>query len=183
VNPNAPGTSVDLEELDELSRNILHRRAEALSQQLEEETVEELVGILTFSIDDEWYAVRIEHVREIYNEYDVTAIPTVPPHILGVINIRGEIISVTDLATLLQLRRDEESESPAIVVGGEESVTALLVDAIGDIVDVASDDIEPPLSGIGKAQVEYVEGSVSIGERLVALVNLDAVLEPIGLAD
>jgi purine-binding chemotaxis protein CheW len=175
--------SVDLGDLGELARGVLQQRAEALSQQLDEEIVEQLVGILTFAVHDEWYAVRIERVLEIYNEYEVTPIPTVPPHILGVINIRGEIVSVTDLAALLQLSRDEESESPAIVVGGEDSVTALLVDSIGDIVEVATESIEPPLSGIGKAQAEFVEGSVSIDERLVALVNLDAVLEPIGLAD
>ncbi len=176
-------SSVDLNDLGELVRDVLHRRAEALSQQLDEETVEQLVGILTFAVHDEWYAVRIDRVLEIYNEYEVTPLPTVPPHILGVINIRGEIVSVTDLAALLQLSRDEESDSPAIVVGGEDSVTALLVDSIGDIVEVAAESIEPPLSGIGKTQVEYIEGSVSIGERLVALVNLDTVLEPIGLAD
>jgi purine-binding chemotaxis protein CheW len=178
-----PEGSADLNGLGELARDVLQRRAEELSQRLDDDTVEELVGILTFAIDDEWYAVRIERVLEIYNEYEVTPVPTVPPHILGVINIRGEIMSVTDLASLLQLSRDEESESPAIVVGGDDSVTALLVDSIGDIVEVENESIEPPLSGIGKAQAEYVEGSVSIDERLVALVNLDTVLEPIGLAD
>lgn len=166
---------------DEVSSDILRRRAESLAAESEEAVSEDLTGILLFDLGEELYGVPIENVREIYQEYAVTRIPCVPDHIHGVINIRGEIVSVTALAQLMNLPRSEGTgELQAIVVQNAECVTAMAVDEIGDIVEVAKDSIEPPVSVIGKAQAEFVAGSVYVDGRLVGLINLDRVLQPVG---
>ncbi|MBA4370207.1 MAG: hypothetical protein C0418_01335 [Coriobacteriaceae bacterium] len=171
----APLLPSDLASLD-----ILRRRAESLAHESEESVSEDLTGILLFDLGEELYGVPIEHVREIYQEYAVTRIPCVPDHIHGVINIRGEIVSVTGLAELMHLPRAEGvRELQAIVVQNAECVTAMAVDEIGDIVEVPKDSIEPPISVIGKAQAEFVAGSVYVDGRLVGLINLDRVLQPV----
>jgi purine-binding chemotaxis protein CheW len=167
------------------TREILHRRAESLAQAGEEANEAETVGILLFRLGEEWYAVPIDHVREIYNEYVVTRIPRVPDFILGVINVRGEIISVTDIATLMRVPSRGEIDLSAellsaIIVSSEECASAIVVDEIGDIIDVARDSIEPPLSTIDKSQGEYIAGSVYVDGRLIGIVNLDKALEPVG---
>lgn len=167
-----PGDSAALE--------VLRRRAESLALESDEETSDDRVGILLFAMGDETYGVPIADVREIYLEYSVTPVPCVPDHIQGVINIRGEIVSVTDVGALMNLPGSSDVEPQAIVVQNEECVTAMVVDAIGDIVEVPRDAIEPPVSMIGKAQMEFVSGSVYVDGKLVGLVNLGRVLQPVG---
>ncbi|HSQ22090.1 MAG TPA: chemotaxis protein CheW [Coriobacteriia bacterium] len=166
-------------------RDILRRRAESLAQAEEEQGAIETFGLLLFRLGEEWYAVRIDGVREIYNEYAVTRIPRVPDFVLGVINVRGEIISVMDIATLMRVpsraERDVSDVLPsAIIVTSDSCVSAIVVDEIGDIVDVPRDALEPPLSTLDKAQGDFIAGSVYVDGRLIGVVNLDKVLEPVG---
>lgn len=163
----------------------LRRRAESLAQAQEEEVIADARGLLLFRLGEEWYAFPIEGVREIYNDYTVTRIPRVPDFILGVVNVRGEIVSVTDLGAMIRVpSRTQhvagEALPSAIIIGNEHCVTAVVVDEIGDIAEVPHGNIEPALSTLDRAQAEFVAGSVYLGDRLIGIVNLDKVLEPIG---
>lgn len=161
--------------------DILRRRADSLAAEQDEQAVEDMLSLLLFELGDETYAVAIESVREIYNEYLVTPVPCIPPFILGVINIRGEIVSVTDVKQLLRLPATVlDADSPVIVVENHECTTALVVDVIGDIVDVPSSAVEAPVATLDKSQTAFVSGSVYVGEGLVGLLDLEAVLTPIG---
>ncbi len=167
------------------ANEILRQRAASLAQAPVDEATGESTGLLKFRLGLEWYAVPISGVREIHNEYAVTRIPRVPDSVLGVINVRGEIVSVTDLATLIRVpsrsELDIDGQLPsAIIVANDECVSALVVDEIGDIIDVAHGAIEPPLSTLDKAQAEYMAGSVYIEGLLIGVVNIDKILEPIG---
>lgn len=161
--------------------DILRHRADSLATEQDEQAVEDMLSLLLFELGDETYAVAIDSVREIYNEYVVTPVPCIPPFILGVINIRGEIVSVTDVKQLLRLPAAVLSaESPVIVVENERCTTALVVDVIGDIVDVPASAVEAPVATLDKSQTVFVSGSVYVGEGLVGLLDLEAVLTPIG---
>ena len=169
--------------LSETAEEILVRRAESLSlQEIDEETSDHL-SLLLFRIGDEWYAVGVGAVREIFQEYEVTSIPCVPEFILGVVNVRGEILSVTDPARMMHIGSIEESDGvkpPAIVIADDEVATALVVDEIGDITDVPNGSIEPPVSIIDRAQAEFIEGSVFVSGAMVGLLKVARILEPIG---
>lgn len=161
---------------------VLKRRAVSLATEETEEQISNQLAILLFRIGGEWYAVRVSDVREIFQEYSVTPIPCVPQFILGVINIRGEILSVTDCAAMMGLgsiEMDGLVVPPAIVVADEETVTALVVDEIGDIAEVPESAVEPPISIIDRAQAEFIAGSVHVGESMVGLISLDRVLAPV----
>jgi len=141
------------------------------------------MSLLLFRIAEEWYAVEARDVREIFQDYEVTPVPCVPEFILGVVNIRGEILSVTDPARMMHLGcigGDGHGGLPAVVVANDTVATALVVDEIGDIVEVADGAIEPPVSIIDRAQAEFVAGSVFVSDRMVGLLNVERVLEPIG---
>lgn len=166
--------------MDSVAAEILRRRAESLATEAVEDSADDRMPLLLFRLGDEWYAVKVSDVREIFQEYAVTPVPCVPGFILGVVNIRGEIISVTDVAVLMGLDVGAPGEdAPAIVIQNEEATTAMVVDEIGDIVEVPVDGVEPPLSIIDKAQAEYVAGSVYIDARLVGLFNTHTILQPI----
>ena len=92
--PETPGGS----DLAARAEDILRRRADALALSTDEDEAVEGMSLLLFRIADEWYAVETGDVREIFQDYVVTPIPCVPEFVLGVVNIRGEILSVIDPA-------------------------------------------------------------------------------------
>lgn len=165
---------------------ILERRAESLALESIDEEVSDRVSMLMFRIGVEWYAVRVSDVREIFQEYDVTIVPCTPPHILGVTNVRGEILSVTDPALLMGLGKVSGVagvQPPAVVVKTASIATALVVDEIGDIVEVPNEAIEPPVSIIDRAQAEFVAGSVYVNQTMIGLLDVDRVLTPVDTAN
>jgi chemotaxis signal transduction protein len=103
-----------------------------------------------------------------------------------VTNVRGEILSVTDPAILMSLGRivgPEDAQPPAVVVTNGLVATAIVVDEIGDIVEVAKSALEPPVSIIDRAQVEFVAGSMFIDGLMVGVLNVERVLEPVGISN
>jgi purine-binding chemotaxis protein CheW len=169
--------------LRETAEQILRRRADSLALEAEDSESAALTPLLLFRMGDEWYCVRVSDVREIYQEYRITSIPCVPDHLLGVVNIRGEILSVTDLARMMGLGEVDMAQPvqpPALVLQNDQASTAIVVDEIGDIAEVAHDAIEPPISIIDRGQAEFISGSVHLEETMIGLLNVERVLEPIG---
>lgn len=170
--------------LSETAEEVLERRATSLSlREIDEETSDHL-SLLLFRIGEEWYAVSVSAVREIFQEYEITSIPCVPDFILGVVNVRGEILSVTDPARIMRIGEIAPTDGvkpPAIVIANDEVATALVVDEIGDIADVPNSSIEPPVSIIDRAQAEFIEGSVFVDGTMVGLLKVARILEPIGM--
>lgn len=164
---------------------VLERRAQSLALESVDEEVTDRVSMLLFRIGEEWYAVRVGDVREIFQEYDVTLVPCTPAYILGVTNVRGEILSVSDPALLMGLGKiagHAGVQPPAVVVANALIATALVVDEIGDIVEVPNGAIEPPVSIIDRTQAEFVAGSVFVNETMIGLLDVDRVLEPVEMA-
>lgn len=172
--------------LVETAEEILRRRAESLALESTDEEATDQLSLLLFRIADEWYAVSVGDVREIFQEYSVTPIPCVPDFVLGVVNVRGEILSVTDPARMMRIGSidmDVDVIPPAIVITDGEVATAFVVDEIGDIADVAAGAIEPPVSIIDRSQAEFIAGSVFIDGAMIGLVNVSRMLEPIEAAN
>jgi len=164
------------------AEEILAQRAESLAHQTSEEGASEGLSVLLFRVAEEWYAVPVGNVREIFQEYEITVIPCVPSFILGVVNVRGEILSVTDSADIMgigSVRMADGVAPPAIVIANDEVATALVVDEIGDITEVPNSTVEPPISIIDRNQAAFVAGSLYINESMVGLINIERMLEPI----
>jgi len=163
-------------------RAVLQRRALSLAMDDTQDEVRDTVATLRFRLGAEWYAVRVSEVREIFHDYVITAIPCVPDYILGVVNVRGEILSVTDPARLMGLgtvSADEQAIPAAVVVAVGDVATALVVDEIGDITEVETDAIEPPISTIDRGQAEFIVGTIHDSTGLFGLVSIEKVLEPV----
>ncbi|MBI5230942.1 MAG: chemotaxis protein CheW [Coriobacteriales bacterium] len=164
------------------AEEVLRRRAESLATETLEEHEDDRMSLLVFRLGEEQYAVRVDDVREIFQEFLITPIPCVPDYISGVVNVRGEIVSVTDPARLMgvgHVDTEVEVQPPAIVVDDGTRVTALLVDEIGDIAEVPQSSVEPPVSTIDRAQAEFISGSVHVDGRMLGLLHVDRVLRPV----
>src|SRR5512147_2847214 len=104
---------------------------------------------LTFSIGDEQYAVGILRVREILQYEVVTRVPTTPAWIRGVMNLRGSVVPVVDLAVKFSLPPTALTSTTCIVIvettlGERRAVMGLMVDAVNQVLDLLATDIEPP---------------------------------------
>jgi purine-binding chemotaxis protein CheW len=167
ADPTAPG------------KRILEQVRLAREQRLTPESEPVDLQYLTVRLRDEWYAVRVDYLVEIVPAPRITRVPSVPEHILGVMNFRGEVLSVIDLKRFFALAQSEPGPPDRIIVVVEhgEVRTGLLVDGVGDLVPLSPDDLgEEPLVS-GRAQRAAFEGVARFKGGLVSLIDLESLLQ------
>ena len=144
-------------------------------------TVSEQSQYLGFHIAGEEYAIGILRVREIL-EYDVvTRVPTTPRSIRGVINLRGSVVPVVDLAVKLGLSESVVTKRSCVVVvemvlEGERTVMGLLADAVTQVFDLPATEIQPPPPFGTRIRVECLLGMGRAGKKFVLLLDIDRLL-------
>ena len=132
---------------------------------------------LAFLVGDEEYGVEIERIREIIKVRALTEVPHVPPFIIGVIAVRGVVLPVIDLHARLRLSHDGMTRAARfLIVRRDEELFGLLVDEVRQVVRLAENEIEPPLSFLASGEGDYVAGIGRAHGRMVILLNLDNVL-------
>lgn len=142
--------------------------------ELEEETLQFIV----FRLAREWYGVEITKVKEIIKVGKVTYLPSSPEHIAGIVSLRGNILSVTDLKTIFSLPYEEPTEKTRIIaVESGILETGLLVDEVVESIEVPVSKIEPPLLTLPAEGGRYIEGQCRTGSKLVALLSVEKILE------
>jgi len=140
--------------------------------------------ILTFSLGSETYGVDILRVREIRGWTPVTRIPQTPPHVLGVLNLRGSIVPIVDLRMRFELERAEYTPITVIIVLSVHSAEGrrdfgVVVDGVSDVVDVHAADVKPApdLGTYGSAVgMQCIRGLATVAERMVMLVDIDRLI-------
>jgi|SRR5947209_744955 len=139
---------------------------------------------LTFFIGREEYAVGILRVREIIEYTDVTRVPGVPAHIRGVINLRGSVVPVVDLGSKFGAEHAVATRTSCIVIvethlDGQMLVAGVLADSVSQVVDISSDEIEPPPPFGTGVRVDFLTGMGKLDGRLVLILDIDRVLSPV----
>lgn len=136
--------------------------------------------LLTFRLSDQDYALDIMSVREIRSWTRATPLPHSPSYMKGVINLRGTVLPVMDLAERLCLPVHAQSDrSVIIVVHHDETVTGLLVDAVSDIVALTADDLQPPPEMATKTKAAgsgVVRDLTVIGEQMIRILDLSSII-------
>lgn len=132
---------------------------------------------LTFLLGAEQYGVEILKVQEIKGYSAITPIPNTPPHIKGVINLRGTVVPVVCLRAKFSLETIEQNKfTVIIVVTVGEKVVGMLVDAVSDVLDIVASDIRmPPDLGV-RVDTRFISGMATIGERMTVLLDIDRLL-------
>ncbi len=132
---------------------------------------------LTFQLGDELYGVDILRVQEIKGYTTVTKIPNTPPHIKGVLNLRGTIVPIIELRTKFGMPTIEYTLFTVIVVVViQEKIMGLVVDAVSDVLNIDKKDIQPPPQFGAKVDVSFLNGIGKSGDKLVALLDMDRLL-------
>ena len=136
---------------------------------------------LTFRLAGEVYAIDILRIREIIEYTAPTAVPMMPPTVRGVINLRGAVVPVIDLAVRFGLERTGVGRRTCIVIvevahAGVTHVLGLMVDGVNAVLEINGDDVEPPPSFGTQAYAEFIEGMARVDGRFVILLDIARVL-------
>lgn len=127
--------------------------------------------VATFMLDDLYFGVEVLKVQEVIKYQELTRIPLAPPVVQGLINLRGQIVTAIELRRRLGLAERKDGELPMnVVVRTSDGVVSLLVDEIGDVVEVAGAQFEAPDTLAGPMR-DLVRGVYKLKDRLLLLLD------------
>ena len=125
---------------------------------------EKSLQIIVFRLDREWYGVEITKVKRVIKVGKITYLPSSPEHIAGIVNLRGNILSVTDLKTIFSLPHEELTEKTRIIVIESGTLeTGFLVDEVVESIEVPVSKMELTLPTLPAEGAKYIKGQCSGG--------------------
>lgn len=132
---------------------------------------------LTYRLDAEEYAVDIQKVQEIRSYEPPTRIPNAPSYIKGVVNLRGVIVPIVDLRLKLACSAAEYTPSTVVIVLALRGrVVGVVVDSVSDVLDLEQAAIKAPPELSDQSGPEFITGIASTGDRMLMLVDIEALL-------
>ena len=127
---------------------------------------------LAFRLGDEQYGIDITRVREIRALEPVTRLVEAPAYVRGVINLRGEIVLVTDLRARFGLPPAESDAKPVMIVIDAKDAVGMVVDGVTDVVPLAASEIQSPPSMQGAVDERFVQGVATVDDRLMVVLDI-----------
>ncbi len=133
----------------------------------------------TFRLDRHLFGIEVENVQEIIRPQEVTPVPLAPPEVRGLINLRGQIVTAVDLRRRLGLPPAVAELAPMNVVLRAEQggAVSLLVDSIGEVLEVGDETYESPPETLRGAARELIRGAYKLPVGLLLVLNLERVLD------
>jgi purine-binding chemotaxis protein CheW len=130
--------------------------------------------LCTFYVDGMLFGIEVTRVQEVIRYQTMTPVPLAPAAIHGLINLRGQIVTAIDLRSRLNLKPRPAGQLPVNVIARhEDSAVSLLVDEIGDVVDVNESSFEPPPETLNPASKALIHGVYKLEPQLLLLLNTE----------
>ncbi len=137
----------------------------------------ELRQFISFSVGDEEYGLELLRVKEVIRIREITWLPKAPTFVKGIINLRGDVIPIIDLRDKFGLPAKENTAmTRVIVVEVESRLMGMVVDSASQVVRIPADQIDPPPPVLGGFSQEFITGVGKMEDKLVILLNIDAIL-------
>lgn len=135
------------------------------------------VELATFYVGEALCGMDILNVQEINKLMDMTKVPQSPGYVTGILNLRGQIVTVIDLGKKLGLCSTDFSETTRnIIVNADNEYIGLLVSSISDVVEAKWDKVEEPPANIGGVQGVFFKGVFKTKDRLIGILDVNKVL-------
>ncbi len=135
----------------------------------------------TFTLGEEDYALEINKVREVLDVIAITRVPRMPEYMLGVINLRGSVVSVVDMRLKLGMSAAEKTKNNCIVIveteqQGEQTQMGVLVDSVKAVIDLSEEDILPPPHSGSRMSNQFIKGMGKSDDGFIIILDIDRVL-------
>ena len=130
--------------------------------------------LCTFQVDRLFFGVDVTRVQEVLRHQKMTPVPLAPPVVRGLINLRGQIVTAIDLRQRLGLSPLPDGQLPTnVIIRNDDGAVSLLVDEIGDVVDVDDVSFEAPPETLSQAAKALIKGVYKLHPQLLLLLNTD----------
>ncbi|MGP1593731.1 MAG: CheR family methyltransferase [Treponema sp.] len=154
-----------------------------VSDEMQDEYVHEHISVvdfkmITFSLAEKDYAIDIMKVKEIAKANNFTYVPNTAPFVLGVYNLRGDIIPIIDLRIFFNIpvkQRSKDSIESMVIITVDEQTFGIVVDRIDKVVGVSKNSIQPPHPIFGDINIKYIYGVVENAGQLYILLDVDRI--------
>ncbi len=143
----------------------------------QEQTTGASSAYVTFSLAEETYAIDVLQVQEVLKLTDIAPVPGVPDYILGIINLRGDVVTVIDARRRMSLpQREPDDASRIVIIDVDNQNIGILVDSVAEVVQISPDAVEPA-PAVGSDQTSrFILGVTSSDEGLTILIDLNKLL-------
>ena len=134
-------------------------------------------AFVTFSLADETYAIDVLQVQEVLKLTDIAPVPGVPDYILGIINLRGDVVTVIDARRRMLLpERELDDASRIVIIDVDNQNVGILVDSVAEVVQISPDAVDPA-PAVGNDQTSrFILGVTSTAEGLTILIDINKLL-------
>ncbi len=136
-----------------------------------------VIQLVTFLLQDETYGINVMQVQEVLRLSEIAPVPGAPPYVLGIINLRGNVVTVIDTRSRFGLNPGEISNSSRIVIiEAEKQVVGILVDSVAEVIDLHLSEVEPAPNVGNQENSKYIQGVATVNKKLLILVDLNKLL-------
>lgn len=136
--------------------------------------------LCTFFLEQRFFGIEVEKVQEVIRYQVITPVPLAPSVVRGLINLRGQIVTAIDLRRLLQVsdRTDERLPINIVIQTPRQGIFSLLVDRIGDVLEVDEESFEHPPDTLDGIARELIRGAYKLQGRLLLVLNVEKLFSP-----
>ena len=139
---------------------------------------------VTFRLAEETYAINVMQVQEVLRVSEIAPVPGAPHYVLGIVNLRGNVVTVIDARRRLGLEsREPDDVSRVVIIEVSNQVVGILVDSVAEVIELAAADIEPAPNVGNDESSKYIQGVASRDGELTIVVDLNKLLSDEEWAD
>ncbi|MCB1773450.1 MAG: purine-binding chemotaxis protein CheW [Gammaproteobacteria bacterium] len=136
-----------------------------------------VIQLVTFRLKDETYGINVMQVQEVLRVTEIAPVPGAPGYVLGIINLRGNVVTVIDTRTRFGLPTTERDDSSRIVIiESEQQVVGILVDSVAEVVELRQSEIDSAPNIGNEESSRYIQGVASRDADLLIVVDLNKLL-------
>jgi len=144
---------------------------------IEESGSDPIIQLVTFRLQDETYGINVMHVQEVLRITEIAPVPGAPDYILGIINLRGNVVTVIDTRLRFGLPDGEATDSSRIVIiESDKQVVGIMVDAVAEVVELKESQIDSAPNVGNEESSRYIQGIATMESGLLIVVDLQKLL-------
>ncbi len=149
----------------------------AIKNETDADSNDKVLQWVTFQLDDETYGINVMQVQEVLRYSEIAPVPGAPNYVLGIINLRGNVVTVIDTRLRFGLQPTEVTDSTRIVIMvSANQVMGILVDSVAEVVYLKASEIETAPNVGNEESARFIQGVSNRDDELLILVDLDKML-------
>ncbi|MCP3665106.1 MAG: chemotaxis protein CheW [Gammaproteobacteria bacterium] len=135
------------------------------------------IQLVTFRLEEETYGINVMQVQEVLRVTEIAPVPGAPPYVLGIINLRGNVVTVIDTRSRFGLPSgDIDDSSRVVIIESDKQVVGILVDSVAEVVELRPTEIDSAPNVGNEESSRYIQGVATLENKLLIVVDLNKLL-------